>query len=712
MPLLDDALAYLAEGRSVFPVLVRRTRYGFAKQPLCGRPREQRFTEAELRQVWPESANAIGMECGKVSGVIRIDAEGPVPWHEFGDLPTRGQFTSVSGGTGWLVEYLDGATTTILWKGGEHEELRIQSDGAFTVVPPSEGYSWLSEGVGKVPSWVHDFFVAKSLEELTRELRPTSRIPDKEEVLAALQHIPADDYDEWCRIGMALKTADMLSEWIEWSKTSSKFTEGECERKWETFNKMGRTVTLRSIPYWAERFGYKMPNKHEPVTELGFAKVLANIAAGNIAHSTKWGWLSWDGTKWDRENAPKVVANLQKQVLRDRTDAAIRSLARHLQNFSEDDEYKRKKKAKLNTIGIIRKHEAHHHIVGARRLAESEPLLSIDHRLFDQYPMMLNCANGIIDLRSSELLPHSSAYYLTQICPTKYLTEAECPRWLQFLEEVFNGDSELIRCMHRFLGYCITGSTEHHILPIWYGTGRNGKSTLVKTILHVLGSDYSSTVPSSFLAQSRGEQHPTKLVELYGKRFTADLETDEGMKLNEELLKRITGGDEISARRMREDFWTFKPTHKLILATNHEPSIRNQDVSIWGRLRKIPFNACFLGREEQGLEERLRSEAEGILRWMVEGCVLWQQDGLMWPKSVEEATEEYRGEQNTVKGFLEQMVVQSSEHKTRKNVIIAAYKAWCLANSLTPLTAKAFGMSVAKLGVGGDSNYYHLQLNR
>lgn len=715
--MLEAALALLAQGRSVFPVRIERTDRGFSKTPLSLRPMDRRFTEAELRALWPAEANGIGMELGAVSGVVRLDAEGPVPWTELGEQPACGLFSTPSGGQGWLIEHSPGIRSDRVWKGEGHAELKLMSDGLYTVVPPSEGYKWLIEGIAPLPDWLLERQAERALTELAP---PTFRCDtDPCEVQEALQHVSSDDRDTWLGVGMALKLLgeQYLPIWEEWSRGSPKFVEGECEQLWGTFRPehRGRCLTVATVFHWARQNGWQPTRTlHEPITELGNARMLARLGAGRIAHSSEWGWLAYDGGTWRRRgDAEKVVQEIQKDVLRLRMDAAVRSLARHLQGDKSAEDYNKKAKSKLKTIAAIRAQEDARSIAGARKLAESEPQLTCNYKDFDKDVMLLNCLNCTIDLRNRESRDHSSADRLTQQCPTAYDPAAVCPRWDRFLREVFDGDEALIAYIQRLLGYCITGSVTQHVLPVWYGTGRNGKSTIIRAILATLGPDYAGTAPPCFLVESWSKAHPTEIADLYGKRFVADLETGDGVRLDEEKVKRLTGGDELTARRMREDFWRFTPTHKLVLATNYEPTVRGQDVAIWSRIQKVPFNVSFYGREEHGLDDTLAAEAPGILRWLVEGCYEWQDRGLSPPAAVVAATEEYRTQENTVVAFFREMLVLgSAEQRTLKNVVTTAYRAWCELRGAKPVNPKTFGSELKKLNVSGDHNYYHVSIVR
>jgi putative DNA primase/helicase len=204
-------------------------------------------------------------------------------------------------------------------------------------------------------------------------------------------------------------------------------------------------------------------------------------------------------------------------------------------------------------------------------LAAHSPKLVRRADQLDRDPMLLNCLNGTVELGTGQLRQHQQADLLTKLAPVEFAAQARCPRWLKFLGEIFDNKPELIAFMQRLLGYCLTGKVDLHVLPIFWGSGANGKSTLLNTILAILGVDYASGLPRDLLLHHQFSGHPTGLWYLKGKRLTAAQETGEGRRLNEALLKQLTGADRITARPMRTDFSDFDPTHKIILSTNHRP---------------------------------------------------------------------------------------------------------------------------------------------
>lgn len=699
--MLDAALSYLSRGWSVLPLRGKRA-------PLVPwRPYAERLpTRDEVISWWTEHPDAwVGVALGPVSNLVRIDVDGAEAMSHVGELPPTAEFTTPSGGRGWLYKCPPGLLkSSVQWTGtGAHEEVRLQSQGAYTVVPPSPGYEWLSEGVSRAPDWVWECAVKQELLRLEKEIVPTAVQPADHYVVEALAHLSqrrCDDRDSWLRVGMALHSAGdaWLEAWVSWSQKSVKFVPGECERFWASFTRT-RGVTARTVLYWAREDGWNPPYYHELMTDVGNCRTLARVCQGRVHYVKDWStWVGWTGAHW-RQKAELEVMTLAKQAVRERRDRAIRSL------LKVDDA---NKESIIKVVKWCHASESSSRLHAAVDLARSESNVALEHTLFNRKPWLLNCPNGTLELNSGVLRAHDPEEYLTQLCPTEYDPDAKCPRWEQFLEEVFVG-TDTVPWLQRFFGYCLTGHVGEHVLPIFYGTGRNGKTTLIKTVCSVLGPDYAGTTPTGFLVQSRGEQHPTKIADLYGKRFAADLETDADAKLNETLIKRLTGGDSLKARRLYEDFWEFEPTHKLVLATNHEPMVQGTDTAIWSRLKLVPFAVSFAGREDRTLVDALAAEARGILRWMVDGCEEWVRTGLGEPAAVVQATATYRGEQNDVARFLAAHYRIDAECRQRKTAVTSKYALWCRDNSVKQSNVKAFGMELRKLGVNSDHNFYFLE---
>ena len=309
--------------------------------------------------------------------------------------------------------------------------------------------------------------------------------------------------------------------------------------------------------------------------------------------------------------------------------------------------------------------------------------------------------------------PHCQEDLLTKLAPVEYDQSARCPQWLDFLGKVFKGDRELIGYVQRLVGYCLTGNVREQILPIFWGNGSNGKTTLIDTLMRVLGEDYAVRAPRDLLLAHKGDQHPTKLARLFGRRLAVCSESPEGGALDEALVKDLTGGDVMTARGMHENYWQFRPTHKVLLVTNHKPVVRGTDEGIWRRPRLIPFGAYFwdpampedvaLGlpeayRKDTVVGEKLLAERGGILAWAVEGCLDWQSRGLGAAAAVTDATGEYRAEQDTLGGFLKEECLLEAGRSVKVSELYDTYMLWCRRVNETFVTSRVFGTALGRRG--------------
>lgn len=703
--LLDAALEYCNRGWSVFPLNGKRAMFPWEQW------QTQRPTAEQVTQWWTDSPDAwIGCALGQVSGIVRLDVDGEASNYELmrlGGVPTTASFTTPSGGKGYLLKFLDGLSTQKLWKGtGPHEELRVQSNGAYTVLPPSPGYLWTNTAApAKVPGWLHDVAVEQVLGSLVKELRPTLRQPDHDEIIECLKHIPADEYDAWVQVGMALKSVgeEYLPVWDEWSKQSEKYKEGSCEQKWNSFRCSLGGVTARSLFYWAEKLtGWKPPSRHEPLTDLGNARMLARMGDGKVLHCEPWGWIRWTGRKWTPSEGEKAVQELQKQVIEYRMNRAVESLARHLESDQAADGYEEERKRKVKTLAAIRKHEAESRIRGARKLASSEPALCSHTSKFNKLPWVFNCANGSLDLRTGELRPHDPADMLMQCSAVTYDVEAQCPTFEKAIADILP-DSEVRAFVQEFMGVCLTADVSCQMMPIFHGSGANGKSTFINAISQVLSDDYSMKAKRDLLMVSRGASHPTSLARMFGKRLVVCIETDEMGRIDEPLVKELTGGDAIAARFVFQDEWEFWPTHKLVLVTNHKPEIRGTDDGIWRRIMLVPFEQQFkVGdpKHDPALGDKLSAETSGLLNWMLAGLRRWTARGNRFAEvqRVREASLTYREEQDRIGLFIAARCVVGEGRKGSSAKITEAYILWCATNKFHPMNGSAFGRALSDRG--------------
>lgn len=413
------------------------------------------------------------------------------------------------------------------------------------------------------------------------------------------------------------------------------------------------------------------------LTDAGNAIRFARRHGANVRYCHPWEkWLVWDGCRWKQDNDGRPQS-LAKEVCR-----ALQKLVAAKMRETEDE----KEKERLSDIkSFALKSEASARLSAMYGVAQDEPGIPIYPDSLNTHPMLLCCPNGTVDLQTGEIREHNRADYLTQFCPTPYDPKAKCPTWLKTLADIFPagdaaevpGDQEMIGFLQRLLGYCLTGLTKEQVLPIWWGDGGNGKGTVINAITSVMGEDYSRRLPSSVLMASKGERHPTELATLFGRRFVVASETESGGRLKEALVKELTGSDKISCRRMKEDFWEFWPTHKIILVTNKRPRIIGRERGIWRRILLVPFAKSFGdGEVDKNREDKLRKETKGILAWMIAGCLEWQKKGFSEPASVREATSEYKESEDLISTWIAERCDVIATGKEKAMDLYSDYKAW------------------------------------
>lgn len=339
-------------------------------------------------------------------------------------------------------------------------------------------------------------------------------------------------------------------------------------------------------------------------------------------------------------------------------------------------------------------------------LARGEPELVVSIAKFDRNSFLLNCANGIVNLQTGELSPHDPGKHLTKSTGVRYDPHAPASRWERFLREVFDNDEDLIAFVQRLAGYFLTGDVREHIAPIAEGSGCNGKSIFVGTLLAAMGN-YGHRADSSLLLQSpqarRSDQASPEIAALRGVRLAVCSETGHGRKLNEPLVKELTGGDRLSARPLYCNPISFDPTHKLLLVTNCLPHTTD-DPALWRRLRRVPFHVAFLGREDKRLEATLRGELPGILRWAVAGAAAWLQHGLAEPESVRLATDEYRRSEDVVAAFLAECCERDESSRVAAGTLYDNFKQWAEGSGEHVFSMTAFGRRLGEMGFAKEGN--------
>ena len=339
--------------------------------------------------------------------------------------------------------------------------------------------------------------------------------------------------------------------------------------------------------------------------------------------------------------------------------------------------------------------------VTAHVLALARSKLKMSSDIFDTDPWLLNCPNGTLDLRTGNLRPHRPEDLLTMLAGADYIEDAKAPRWEAFICRILGGSVELVRFVQKAAGYSLTGLTTEQVFFVPYGTGANGKSTFTGILTEAAG-DYGKALPRGLLIAQKFEGHPTMLADLFRVRIAVSSEVKAGTEWDEERIKALTGGDKIKARRMREDFWDFSPTHKIWLNTNHQPATKDNSEGFWRRIRLIPFTVT-IPREERdpNLMEKLREELPGILAWAVQGCLLWHREGLGCPDEVVAATSQYRERQDPFGRFLAECCDLQADLRVQARDLQQAHDRWAQQFREERLSPKELSTTMLERGFQG-----------
>lgn len=397
-------------------------------------------------------------------------------------------------------------------------------------------------------------------------------------------------------------------------------------------------------------------------------------------------WLWYDGRKWCTDMTGTVKRLADKAVACMAAEAKVYAqldadegtdMAKAFEKHMKSCRSNKSKNAMLS--------EVMHHV----------PVLPAQ---MDRFKTVLNTPGGVIDLRSGGISPHDPMTYLTKMTAVEYSENADCPRWLAFLDDIFRKDKDLIRYVQKAVGYSLTGSTTEQCAFFLYGTGRNGKSTFIDIIRDIFG-DYAANIqPETIMVRSnQSTAINSDIARLKGARLVTSVEPNEGVRINEGLLKQLTGDDTVTARKLYGDEFEFKPEFKLWMATNHKPVIRGTDTGIWRRIHMIPFTVQIPEEKiDRRLKYKLSAELTGIFRWAVEGCLLWQKEGLKMPRAVLEEVREYRREMDVISAFVEDKCTVGKGLSVKSSQLFAAYLNWAEQNNEYRMSSTKFGMELAK----------------
>jgi putative DNA primase/helicase len=390
-------------------------------------------------------------------------------------------------------------------------------------------------------------------------------------------------------------------------------------------------------------------------------------------------FLLWDGKRWAKDECEQVRKMAQETA---------RSIHHEAADAADQEEQRRISRWAVTSQNSARV---------TAMLGEAKPHIAVRMDALDTDPWLLNCQNVTIDLRTGERWDHDPNDLITQLVPMEYDPTAKAPRFEQFLQEVLV-DEDVIQFVQRFAGYSLTGDTRERVLAILYGSGKNGKSTLVELLRDAMG-DYADNTDVETILLKKYSGVGNDVAALKGARLVSTAEVEKGRRLAESKVKNLTGQDTVTARFLFCEPFSFRPEFKLWLSTNHKPEIQGTDDAIWDRIRLVPFTQRFDGKNQNTkLPQELREELPGVLAWMVAGCLEWQENGLGEPKKVREATKAYRTEMDVLAAFIKDCCVVDEDARTPATPLYQAYQRWCTENGETEETQRRFGGRLSERG--------------
>lgn len=430
----------------------------------------------------------------------------------------------------------------------------------------------------------------------------------------------------------------------------------------------------------------EVPLKRYDMTDTGNAHRLYDKFGNIIRYSyNRKRWMYWDGKMWRMDDSGEI-----KKL----ADIICDDIKREA--FLEQDD-----KTQLDMLKWANRTAGSKGKENMVRECQHLDGIPADPNEFDVYTDYLNCQNGIVNLRNGELIPHDSNFMMSKITNCEYDPSGKKPeRWLQFLNEVTNGDKDLQRYIQKCIGYSLSGSIREQCAYFLYGMGNNGKSTFLDTISDMLGGYASNAQPETIMMKKWGDTGASSdIARLKSARFVTSEEPTEGVRLNEGLLKQLTGGSKITCRFLYADEFEYLPEFKIWVATNHKPIIRGMDLGIWRRIKLIPFEVNIpKNKVDKNLKYRLRKEFPQILKWAVDGCMLWQKEGMKEPQCVLDAVKEYKQEMDLLAGFLEQCIEidYDADYSIMASDLFALYSKWAKRNNEYEMTSKKFFREVSK----------------
>jgi putative DNA primase/helicase len=394
-------------------------------------------------------------------------------------------------------------------------------------------------------------------------------------------------------------------------------------------------------------------------------------------------WLAWNGTHWETDEGGALVHEKGLETVRNIYDDLLKTTdyreRMEIEKFAMISESVRRREAFVKAAQYIKE-------------------LNIGCDDLDPDPRLLNVRNGTLDVMSGEFREHRQEDMITKVANVDYDPKADCPLWKQFIREIMDYKTDIINFLQTAAGWALTGDNSEQVMLILFGSGANGKTTFLNTVMHILG-DYAIATPTETFMKKSGDQNTNDIARLRGTRFVTTTEAEQGRRLSEPLIKKITGNDQMTARFLYGEYFNFTPTFKIWMATNHKPVIKGTDYGIWRRIRLIPFTTRIEEeKQDKHLEAKLKNEASGILNWLLEGTARWKLETLKAPAAILNATDEYRGEMDVIGNFLKERCIQEKETTIRIRELYKAYSDWCDENKEHAVSERFFSMRLKEMG--------------
>ncbi|MDR8394452.1 phage/plasmid primase, P4 family [Aliifodinibius sp. S!AR15-10] len=658
-----------------------------------GWPKKASRDPTQIRQWWRRWPDAnIGIACGKDSNLVVLDMDprhgGEQALDELEDkIGVFTQTTTVSTGGGGSHFYFryPGEKQMKNSVGVLGEGLDIRTDGGLVVAPGSlhqsgNYYNWLI-GLEEIEP-----FPQTLLNHLS-EQKESSQADTPSTSLSSIDPIPEGKRnDTLFSLGVKLRKKGLEFQQIyqelldiNAKRCTPSLKNKEIKQVAKSASKPPRKDPLQSEIKEEE---YGLWN-----TDFGNAREFVDKYGDKIRYDIdEEQWLYWNGTKWERDPTGLYVMGMAKRL--------VESLYERAQQIDDQERAKYKQKHARKSANEAR-------LKAMMSLATTFPNIKVSKDQLDQHPLLVTLDNLTIDLQDWKKLKLNPNHLITKQLPFAFNSEATCPKWKKFISQIMDDNQEIIDFLQQAIGYSLTGLTSEQCLFFLYGSGRNGKSTFVEVLMHLLGEYSIKSGSEMIMNRSYGSGVPNDIARLCGHRLVVLSEIQEGKRLDEAKVKNLTGEDTISARFLRKEYFDFEPTHKLWVFGNHKPLINGTDEGIWRRMRHIKFDVTIpKDQVDPHLKSKLLGELPGIFNWAMKGFKKWQKNGkrLEVPDSIKKDTLSYRSEMDLLSKFLDEVCATKASASCSNKNLRKYYQQWCSEYGITPMSTRKMSPKLEQRG--------------